>query len=704
MSVNVPLGVRIFNAPTSFDMWVTQNVEDFTFRSGVPGGFLDASIRFRRYAPIGQPDVTIWTPATSAVSTDKTSFKIADANAAPIKVGDRFWVYNSSGAIRMNGDRFTVTGKSSSGGTTTVTYAPSSSALIAAGDTVTAKIPASFYDTSLLGFNKMLALFNRVQIVDLRTAEIAWEGRIEQPARESEKDLWTLGVLGSSVFATDITRPMYYLDDQAESWVDEPFFDTGYTETIESDKLQIKFTDGWPWIATYPDYGYMYRRIYFQKSDSLTIPIGRFDAIANGNDDVDLAGKLGITLRGQAMDGGFYSTPVDQNNIAGYKLNGTPDFHFNKVVGTHIYYPTDRLWMAGGYLATSGGEATSGKQAWGSWTYPRVQALRMDRFRTQLNTGASYPDGALRVYQVVEDVLGRFLNGGHDANYADIPYWGYVDPYTAYVDNSSTVLMVGGWTFYDGTTAKEILDKICSEAQPSAYWAIWESSFNNTDSGFNSKCKFEFVNWPAGWGYSLTSEDGFSEQPDGSGEYTYVYYQYSWSDPAEKGSTHHYGYWNTNLNSDLDRANITRSVFLKRDQSLEDFSPAQDEIEDFMENQASRVKNSGTIKIGRPVLVYDPGIGRPNGLARMMDPWLIRPGKLGKVMDLEPKANINDFGYGATAPTRETDGTIFRMVNTEYSSQTNTVTIDLDQNASWNIPNQFITPKPGKFHIGTYYH
>jgi hypothetical protein len=141
-----------------------------------------------------------------------------------------------------------------------------------------------------------------------------------------------------------------------------------------------------------------------------------------------------------------------------------------------------------------------------------------------------------------------------------------------------------------------------------------------------------------------------------------------------------------------------------RDQALGTADSAKIGIEkaQFFDD-AARMKNSGQIKISRPVPLYDPGVGRPNGAGRMLDPWMIRPGKLCRIIDLEPKGMMNNFNYGNSAPPRELDGTIMRMTNTEYSTADNTCTVDLDQNASWSIPNQFLTTLPANT-IGAIYY
>jgi hypothetical protein len=702
MALPVPLGVRIYSAPLSFDLWVTKHVEGLRYRSAVPGGFMDATLRFRSYTPIDTPDVVIWNPTTSAVSADTQSFKVTDANAAPISIGDRFWAYDSGGNVRMNGDRFAVTAKSSSAGTTTVSYAPPSSSLIASGDSVICKRAASFYDSSLAGFNKMIRLFNRIQVVDLCTAEIAWEGRIEDPARETDNGTWTLGCLGTTVFATDIRRPMFYLDNKADSWLKSSQDGTLYTQDIDSTNniLKIGFVEGWAWGSNAAYQDYLRKQFIFQGPERCDMEgIGRFDAICNGNDNAIVNGKLGITLQARKWDNSIDPTAPDQRNIAQYRLTSAADFHTSRVVGSNIDDGSKHLFMAGGYFDTTGSDAVPGVSTWGSWTLPRVQAQRLDRHGNTLNTGASYPDGALKVAPIVEDVVGRFLVKGWDRSFDNNPYAGYVDENNVYIDTSNSVLMVDGWTFYDGVTAQEILQKVIDEAQPNAYWGIWESNFNATDRNIDSNCRFSFETWPASWGYQVTSVDGFTEQPNGEKAYSFVWYIYSngynendlniWS----QGSKHVQTYWNRTLGSDLDLNQISRAQTIIRGSDTDIYagSGVFTEAGQWITDNSHTV-NSGQIKIARPVLVYDRGLNGPFGMARMLSPWMVRPGKLIRVMDVLPANFMNDFPYGSTtAPNRGHDNCVFRMVATEYDSDSNTTTVDLDAPPTWNVPQQIVT-------------
>ena len=680
MSITQPLGVRIYNTTLSFDQYITNTVSDLSFRSTAPGGFASATIKVRRNSPVNAPDSQKWNVPTSSASADNSSFKVTDANASNVAVGDRFWAYTTGGAVRFNGARFTVSSKSSSGGITTVGYFPASSAPIASGETVLCKAPSYFFNGSLQGYNKWILMFNRIQIVDLRTMEIVWEGRIEDPARETEKNTWTLGALGNSVFATDITAPVWYLDSDVNSWLAFAFTYSGI-QSIEEDQDAQSITisllngDGNGFAAQSWEPAARFLKYNITKQY-----LGRFDGIYNGSDTTATQGRL-------ALDMDFF--PNNFNN-ATYPLNGAENFHFARVVGTNF---TDGTFLAqvevGNRNTTSSVTTTAGCK--GILRLPRVQAQRMDRWRTLQNTGASYPDGALRVYQVVEDVLGRFLNGGHSSSGSDIPFWGYVSPYTSYVDTSNTVLMVDGWTFYDGTTAKDILDKLCDEAQTNGFWAIWESGFGATDDGFDAKARFEFTNWPNSWGYEISSQDGLAEQPDGSVEYNYVWYVWQNSDETSQpyNVTYCQQYWNSSPSSDINYSGITRGMTVKRGSGATDSDTVFNEAGQWITDN-SRGTNSGSVTVKRPIMYYDRGDNSKMGGARRLDPWMIRPGKVARIYDLLPRAMMGSMPYGATLPNRILDDVLFRVTATEWSSSDGSCKLDLDQIASWDISTQIV--------------
>jgi hypothetical protein len=685
MSIPDSLAVRLFSPSLSMDQYITNQVEGLTFRHVIPGGCAAGSLKVRRYNPIGMPDIVIWTPTTSGASIDAQTFQVTDANAANINVGDRFWVY-SSGSIRFNGDRFRVLSKSSTSGITTVTYSPASSGLIASGDTVLAKVAATAFSSDVVSFNKLITLFNRVQVIDVRTAECAWEGRIEDPARETEKNVWTIGCLGTTVFASDINRPMFYLDEDVGNVITVPGDNLLRQSTIDNEAkiVTVNFTPGFSWpaggtSANLTDAG------TWQGIERCDLEgVARVDYDSTGNDDASVTAKLGCSF-----DTNTYSGSSTQSNIGNFRFSDAPA-HKTRIIGTDIT-ATDvhRIILEGGYIPNTGSDSVAGQSCYGQFKRLRFQPQRMDRFRNMLTTAASYPNRGVLPSQIVEDVLGRFLNGGHYRSSADIPYWGYVDPYSAYVDVSSSIKMVSDISWMDGAIAKDILDKICTDAQTNAYWAIWESNFLATDDGFDAKCKFEYATWPGSWGYTFTSEDGLTEQPTAEDEYNFLWYQFSYDTDLE-GIVKCQTFWHGDLGTDLDTNGITRGQTVRRDQDVSSGSTEFNEADQWVRDN-SKSTNSGSITIKRPVHFLDKGLNSNGGAARYLDPWMIRPGKLCRIIDLPAMAMMGDIWYGNVAPNRVWDSVILRVVDTEYNSDDNSVTCSLDEVAKWSVPKQIVT-------------
>lgn len=711
MSIPVPLGVRIYSAPASYDMWVTRYMEDFSIRSTAPGGFASATFKYRRYNPVEQPDVIIWNPTTSAVSANTTSFKVLDANATLINVGDRFWAFTTGGAIRFGGERYRVTGKSSAGGTTTVTYYPATPTTIASGETVTAKVASSFYDSGLTGFNKMLTLYNGVQVVDLQTMEVAFEGRIEQPARETELNVWTLNVLGTSVIATDIERPMFYIESSMEKFYQNDGQLPGVDMSVNAQSNSI--TQNEKWVSTEGPYaadswstqnficntvesceleGYARVSATFSGIADHGSPVGRLSQ-AFGFIDYGRTGDQMCALARVALNAGVVKT----TRTVGNSYSGSPGNIFPAATYPQVLLVKFNEIELGYGNGSNASTVQNTAPSPGSIRDVFQQPARKDRFGNLLTTAASYPGDYVTVPQVVEDVLGRFLVGGWFAGGMNTPYGGKVAPENAYIDTSSTARMVSGLTWYEGTTAKEILDTLTTNAQPNAYWAIWETQFGATDDGAKTKARFEWATWPDSWGYLFTSQDGLSEAPDGENQYSFVWEQWidgSYNESPETNEVLVRNWWNTDICSDLDAAQLTRAKTIQRGAPLPTGGNIAGEANQWLLDNSLAV-NSGSITIKRPVQYYDSGLDSYTGGSGMKQPWMIRPGKLARIIDLPPRAGMNDFAHNGNLPNRALGDCVFKIVAVTYNTSDNSATVELDQNVNWDTPQQIVRPVSG---------
>jgi hypothetical protein len=320
---------------------------------------------------------------------------------------------------------------------------------------------------------------------------------------------------------------------------------------------------------------------------------------------------------------------------------------------------------------------------------PAIVAMRQDRFGTKLTTAADYPGDYVTVAQVVEDVLGRFLVGGWYELGNNTPWPGSVRPQDAYIDSSDTTQILN-LTYPDGATAADILGDLVSQVQTNAYWAIWESDWQASDPtndfGANSGFRFEWATWPANWGYLASSQDGWEGQPNGDGVYNFAFYRYP--DNGDGNQYHCTTGWlgDIDMAPELDSGGFTRAVTVNKSDPTD--GGTANSLRDAYLASKKKVQNAGTLTVRRPIPFYDTGANSGSGANRTVDPWMIRPGKLVRITDLPPRAMERDASSGSMLPSPNIDGTLFRVVATDYSSGDNSCRMELDQVARWQIPTQ----------------
>lgn len=633
--VPTPLGVRIHNNSTPvLDAWVTRAVDDFTFRSSIPGGFASATITLHRPSIVGSP---------------------------------------ASGYL-FNADK-TV-------------------------------------------FDQLARLFNRVQIVDLRSAEIVWEGRIEGPRRSSDSDTWELSCLGPAVLASDIQRPMFYIDSSIESWLQTPQ-DYWQFQADETTKvIEVRWGGNLVWPGPAGTGLNLYKALAWQRGQECALKVGRYDITFASSAPAGSANqapthlwnsvRVATVTSSQGSDGLFHATNYTQNVRHWRRVNDTLS-NFGATGGWQIADVREiQISMGVGNSAGFGDYTSAPDKVVGRIANPHVQVLRLNRNGTELTAPTDYPNDYLTVPQVVEDVIGRFLVGGWNLGVqefgalgSNLPFPGFVRPIDVYIDTSSTAQFTN-LTYFDGATAEQILADMMN-AQPGAYWAIWESRYGATDqaSDQNLRHRFEWTTWPASWGYLATSLDGLEDQPTGEDLFNYVFYKFpkveDWNGtPGYKnirtGYSQRFVAFNEDTQpsftegSDLAWGKVPRAITVTRDEPASE-AIALDEIAALL-SRYRRTGNTGTITIRRPIPFYDPGATSISGASRMVQPWEIRPGRLIKITDVLPRGRIDDFSHGQTAPPEAHDGTVWRIIATEYSSSDNSCRLELDQPAAWSLPTQ----------------
>lgn len=567
-----------------------------------------------------------------------------------------------------------------------------------ASATITLRLPhgtTTLASPDQRGFSQLTELFTRIQIVDLQTAEIAWEGRIEDPARQVEPDMWQIGALGSMVAATDVQRPVFYIDSSMDKWTSAEYIEaTGVMETAQfgywqtskdDDKRSLKTTFQPPYVAIDGQTDFSWR----WDSHGYDQPIARFttthDGIGpNSTQQPNLSVVIGIAENAAIDVTAFTAAETTKTNVIGTDYTDQNTRYI--VVGSRY-----------NNVSTGGYQITGNDSMQLNIRNPKILGMRQDRFGNKLVTKTpNYVGDYVTVAQVVEDVVGRFLVGGwYEAGFAT-PWPGSVRPQDVYIDSSDTTQILH-LAYPEGATAADILNDLIGQVQTNAYWAIWESNWRADDpdtSDFTSSAgfRFEFATWPSNWGYLASSQDGFEGQPNGDDVYNFVSYRYP--DSADGNQYHVTTAWHgSEMAPELYAGRFTRAVTVNKSDPTTGATAAS--LRDAFLGSKRKVLNAGTLTVQRPIQFYDTGANSFTGASRTVQPWMIRPGKLVRIADLPPRAMERDVSSGSMLPSSSIDGTLFRVVATDYSSSDNTCRLSLDQVTRWQIPTQISSAAGG---------
>jgi hypothetical protein len=542
----------------------------------------------------------------------------------------------------------------------------------------------------------LVRLFNRVQIVDLRTSEIAWEGRIESAARVTDDGwAWDIGCAGAMVAATDVTKPVFYADSESTHWLSpdsRPSTQLVYSwnKSDSPTSLNVNFQSGGDFPVSADTAAYFHFLCFLTGQY-----LGRFTITYRSNAP-NVAN--GTTLRSRAN---VYtpSTASWQLGVDSTAL-GSADVTKSNAVGAASSFTSTSAQVISLSVDSPTNAITIPSSGAGSvgWSLPIVIAMRVDRNGALLTSSTSYGTDYVTVSQVVEDVLGRFLNcawvtgSGRPLN---TPAPGSVGSANAYIDTTDTS-QITNLKFPDGATAADILNQLMT-VQTTAYWAIWESANTATNVFDAQRYRFEWATWPASWGYLASSADGLDEQPDAENVFNYVTYTYTtpWSENIWVNPTFNTENWDSADPgpAPLLKNRLTRGALVVKDGITDGTTAFNNSAAWLVAN--GKEDNAGSIVIRRPIQFFDAGANSGSGAGRMVDPWMIRPGKLIHLIDVPPAADMPNFAHGTTAPPSTHTGSLFKVIATNYDSSDNSCRLELDQVTTWSLPGQIVRTKPG---------
>jgi hypothetical protein len=547
----------------------------------------------------------------------------------------------------------------------------------------------------------LVRLFNRVQIVDLRSSEIAWEGRIESPARVSDDGFsWDIGCAGAMVAATDITKPVFYADSSTDFWVTreaEPsralIFSWSQTDQPLSLNVELKAGSQWD-TGGLEEPGGTWGAYYHFLCLATGQYIGRFTVTYRS--ETPSSGTIKTRANVYTPSNDTWEEGVDSTNL------GTADITKSNAVGAASSFSSAEAQVIDFDVTGPTTAVVLTDPCPVSYLNPIVIAMRVDRNGNKLTATANYSTDYVTVPQIVEDVLGRFLNNAWTSSSGaplDSPADGSVGAGRAYIDTSNTT-PITDLKWPDGVTAADILNQMMS-IQTNAYWAIWESQNTATSDPAAQRYRFEWATWPAAPGYMATSADGLDEQPDGSGIYNFVFYRYQSNKftglfvggiHMPPPSLQEWWDFEDRSTAPLLSNRLTRAATIKKDGITTDAAAGTLSAQWIADN--GKETNAGSITVKRPIQFYDAGLNSGSGGGRMLDPWMIRPGKLIRIIDVPPQGDIANFNHGAFAPPSTHAGSVFKVVATNYDSADNSCRMELDQVSTWSLPGQIVPAAP----------
>lgn len=483
-----------------------------------------------------------------------------------------------------------------------------------------------------------LAALNRIELYDTRNATLVWEGRLDAPGRTTEDGgAFEVTAVGPQSLTTDKTIPVVYIDSRLEPWEQADTLVSPYARyQVEDVSSDVTWRDRQRW--EFP------RGMTLNNLDR---SVARYPLLTQtrqrvGRFEIGLTGyrslaemRMQIVGRKAGLLAGADQVLADVAITTSEKVLWTDDL-YRISDGFEYFVPEVRLMWTGldGVEVRDDVSVMRGRDA-------RVQGERKYRDATDVLT---YPRSYVETSEVVEDVVGRHL-----AYQVTAPS----------IANTTTALYQ--LTYEDGATARQVLDDI-SELEPDYRWTVWERDRATGLPTFNWGAVSSIVS------LDLTTADGFSSPGSTSDVYNEV--DVRWIDKRGRLKSELRGITSPLLAS----AGLTRRYRLDLGSQVGSQAQAQRAGDAFLA-QHTQTSNNGQLRVSRPVGCLFCG--------RTLQPWELprhAVNRLIRVRELAPRVD-------ALNSTSNDSATVFRCVEAEYDSSSNSATLTLDA-YTWAVERQ----------------
>ena len=466
-----------------------------------------------------------------------------------------------------------------------------------------------------------IAAYGQLYVYDGRNGETVWQGRMEDPGRGAGPDgeIWSLNAVGPSAHARDRTVPLVYVERSLERWFRSDISDKGgedqvRIESTDAPILELQLPQGMDLPNGY-HYGRWYRDIAEAGQKLARIAYSHIEGVASVNTQV-----MSVVQTGFAGGGSRVAVFTD-NFTTGAVARAA-------VVVTDFTNARDIVELR----LDRGGATTvvASNTVWSEISGIVVRALLLTKAGVEITTG--YTLNTVLASEVVADLLGRLLDQFDGAN-ASI---------------ATTTYAIEQLAYPDGVTPAQVLDDLIA-LEGGHYWAAWE----DTSTG---KARFEWRAWPTTVAYEANTAGGFASPASAADLYNAV--SVRWRDALGRIRRTR----RTQTVAALTDAGLTREARLDLGDDIGTQANAERAGDKFLAAHSSP-PNAGELAVAEPIL--DVTVGR------MVDPWLIRPGKLIRVRDVQPRVDA----LNAT----DRDGvSVFRVVAVDYDAARNEARLSLD--------------------------
>jgi hypothetical protein len=461
--------------------------------------------------------------------------------------------------------------------------------------------------------------YGKVYVYDTRSAQVVWEGRLEDPGRGARGDgqIWDLAAMGPAAHVSDRTIPLIYCDRQLDAWTIENTASDRYIELSKrSDALTGRVERGAVWVQN--AHGRWRYDLLKEAGMALAVVQCSWDT---GVTDAGCAMRLHTEVFGS----GDTVDDADTFNTGGGVLTAT--------IGGSPSIPATHNTAVLALRRTGANLTVADDNTWGEFTSVLIRSILKDAAGNDITSG--YTNGYVYPDEIVKDLLGRVLGSYDGAN--------------ARIEFAPTAF--NHLSYPDGVTAGKVIDDLIV-SNPDFRWGAYESNAVG-------KHRFEWVKWPTSIRYEADVLDGFDSPGSAEGLYNAV--RVRWRDASGQiRSTRR-----TSAVGVLTDAGLTREGQVDLGDNAGNFVDV-DAVGDAFLAEHGTPYNAGRLTVARPI--QDLLTGR-----RVM-PWEIKAGELIRVRGVMPRVDA----LNATAR----DGvTVFRVWSKDYAVSDAAATLELDSYA-----------------------